>query len=103
MWWCGNAGGSTHPVGGKLANAFGLYDMHGNVAEWCKDVYDDNFYELAAAAGPDPVATSGSELRVRRGGPFSAFATNCRSADRPDFLPTDRSPELGFRPAWPLP
>ena len=79
MWWCGNSGVATHPVGEKLPNDFGLHDMHGNVLEWCRDAYDDAFYGKPEAAGPDPLATPGSGLRVSRGGDFS-FNARCTPA-----------------------
>jgi formylglycine-generating enzyme required for sulfatase activity len=71
-WFVGNAGGSHHPVGTKEANQFGLFDMHGNVFEWCEDVYNAGFYATPEAAGPDPVATSGSVTRGIRILPVAA-------------------------------
>jgi formylglycine-generating enzyme required for sulfatase activity len=103
MWWCANSGSTTRPVGTKQPNPFGLFDMHGNVWEWCEDVYDSGFYGKPEAAGPNPVATSGSGLRVFRGGGWPHPATFCRSADRFVSSPGGRSLTLGFRPARPLP
>ena len=108
-WWCGNSdtgnGRATHPVGAKLPNSLGLYDMHGNVFEWCKDVYDPSFYEKPEALLANPVSTSGSENRVIRGGGFSDFASSCRSANRFELRPSNRSHDLlvGFRPVRTLP
>jgi serine/threonine protein kinase/formylglycine-generating enzyme required for sulfatase activity len=85
-WYKENSGGATHPVGRKKPNVFGLYDMHGNVLEWCRDVYDERFYEKPEASGRDPVndppEPTPPERRVLRGGPFNGQASYCRSADR---------------------
>ena len=65
MWWIGNTPDPpgnfpypTSPVGQKLPNPLGLFDMHGNVSEWCEDAYDATFYSKPEALGPNPVATS---------------------------------------------
>ena len=97
-WYSGNSGGMTHDVGGKLANQFGLHDMHGNVLEWCEDVYKADFY-ADDVPGFDPVSTSGSERWVLRGGDFAFPAGSCRSANRCFNVPSLRIPLLGFRPA----
>jgi len=102
-WYGGNAGFTTHPVGEKLPNQFGLHDMHGNVWEWCEDVFNASFYGTPEAAGPDPVSTSGSGARVNRGGTVSGFARYCRSAHRNGDLPFNRNINNGFRPLRPLP
>ncbi len=101
-WYFDNSGSETHPVGTKAANQFGLHDMHGNVWEWCEDVFDANFYGTLAAAGPDPVSTAGSGLRVSRGGSWNGFARTCRSAFRYGNHPGFRY-SFGFRPLRPLP
>jgi len=105
MWWCGNAASTTHPVGDKDPNPFGLHDMHGNVWEWCEDVYDAGFYEKPEAAGPNPVSDAGSTKRVFRGGSWHDIhnAARCRSANRSGPLegglpPTTRGSDVGFRP-----
>ena len=108
MGWQGNY--PSHPGGLKKPNDFGLYDMHGNVAEWCQDVYDERFYSKAEASMKDPVCRTGSGDRVYRGGGWEMAAFLHRSAAR-SHSPTNgprvqRSPPgyLGFRPAfWPLP
>jgi len=77
-WYQSNSGGKTHPVGTKQPNAWGLYDMHGNVAEWCADRYGD--YSPGSVA--DPTGPSSGSLRVIRGGAMAHGASQCRSAYR---------------------
>ena len=81
-------------------NGFGLYNMHGNVWEWCDDVYDEGFYSRAEANVRDPVCRSGSESRVIRGGCWGSLAGGCRSAQRNHSLPSTRQNVIGFRPAY---
>ncbi|MCX7018180.1 MAG: formylglycine-generating enzyme family protein, partial [Candidatus Sumerlaeota bacterium] len=94
-WYCGNAGGTTHEVGGKLPNAFGLFDMHGNVYEWCEDWYHDS-YTGAPADGSAWVTPVGS-YRVLRGGLCNLLPRYCRSADRLYFNPDSKYTNYGFR------
>jgi formylglycine-generating enzyme required for sulfatase activity len=91
--WFGNSDSSTHPVGEKKPNAWGLYDMHGNVWEWCQDWY--SAYPSGSAMDPTG-ATSGSN-RVLRGGGWSTLARFCLSADRGGSTPENRDDYLGFR------
>ena len=93
MWYCGNDG--AKPVGMKLANTFGLYDMHGNVWEWCEDWYHSS-YSRAPADG-DAWASPTASYRVIRGGSWNSFAGGCRSADRNSCMPTSRPDYVGFR------
>ncbi len=94
-WYQDNSGNTTHPVGEKLANPWGLHDMHGNVSEWCLDWYR-NFLDgenLIDPAGP----TLGA-LRVNRSGNWGDLADLCRSASRSGFVPSGTRRILGFRP-----
>ena len=92
-WFRSNSDSKTHPVGEKKPNAWGLYDMHGNVWEWCQDWYGD--YPSGSATDPTG-ATSGS-IRVIRGGSWGNDARFCRSASRGRSTPGSRRHYLGFR------
>lgn len=86
----------TKPVGKKELNAYGLYDMHGNVFEWCYDGYDGSFYSKAAATNDDPKNISLTN-RVRRGGHYYDSVNSCRSAYRYYAEPTAIYDTVGFR------
>ncbi|MGD9248136.1 MAG: SUMF1/EgtB/PvdO family nonheme iron enzyme, partial [Desulfobacteraceae bacterium] len=83
----------THAVGQKPANPWGLYDMHGNVWEWCQDWYGD----YPSGSKTDPIGPRSGDYRVRRGGSWRSNATNCRSAHRYSFTPDSRYDNTGFR------
>jgi formylglycine-generating enzyme required for sulfatase activity len=96
-WYDTNSGGGTHPVGGKTANAAGLYDMSGNVWEWCWDWYDTIGTGSATnPAGPLTVPIS-TPYRVIRGCSWSYIASFCAVACRANPSPVDRWDHLGFR------
>jgi formylglycine-generating enzyme required for sulfatase activity len=92
-WYGANAGRKTHPVGQKLPNAWGLYDMHGNVWEWVQDWYG----AYAAAAVSDPTGPASGSIRVLRGGGWTNGAAFCASAHRCGEGPGNRRSYLGFR------
>jgi formylglycine-generating enzyme required for sulfatase activity len=92
-WYDKNSGGKTHLVATKTANAWGLYDMHGNVWEWVQDWYGD----YSAVAVTDPVGPNTGSFRVYRGGSWSNWAQYCRSALRDFHSPDIRYNNLGFR------
>jgi formylglycine-generating enzyme required for sulfatase activity len=79
-WFADNAGGRTHPVGKKKPNPWGLFDMHGNVPEWCWDRYDRGYYRSSPVI--DPAGSGRGETRVFRGGGFNVSANETRSAAR---------------------
>ena len=103
-WYDANSGDRTHEVGTKSANAWGLYDMHGNVGEWCEDLDDRKLYEdwdgwedyekpnIQNLINP----TRGS-FRALRGGNWRYFAEACRSAASVAAEPTGRDSSMGFR------
>lgn len=96
-WYYNNAPG-TCPVGTKLPNAWGLYDMHGNVEEWCADWYYKLYYQ-DQSAGTDPAgpASSPTDVRVRRGGAMNIAPRFIRSASRNYRWPTKFTFDCGFR------
>ena len=92
-WYKYNGDETSHPVGQKQPNAWGLYDMHGNVAEWCLDWYGD--YPTEAVT--DPVGPGTGNYRVYRGASYSSTGSWCRSAYRLCVFPTSSYNNLGFR------
>ena len=93
-WYTDNSGGSTHIVGSKRANALGIYDMSGNVWEWCKDWYASSYVSYDTN---NPVGPSSGSYRVYRGGGWYSSASNCRVASRNYDSPGFRGYSLGFR------
>jgi formylglycine-generating enzyme required for sulfatase activity len=96
-WFDGNSDSQTHPVGKKAPNAWGLHDMHGNVWEWCQDLYDSAAYSKRASGGSDPLNLSVGDKRVLRGGSWGNPAESCRAAHRVRAEPGTRHKCYGFR------
>ncbi|MDR0313633.1 MAG: formylglycine-generating enzyme family protein [Treponema sp.] len=96
-WVDTNSNGMTHEVGKKTPNAYGLYDMHGNVYEWCWDWYDANYGGAAGESATDPVGAASGSYRVFRGGYCFNSAQFARSAFRYYINPYFRDYYFGFR------
>lgn len=94
-WYSDNSGGTTHEVGTKQANELGIYDMIGNVMEWCQDWYGETYYEKSSTTDPQGPASGTS--RVLRGGSWGSGARSCRVAYRIYFNPGGRFNDDGLR------
>jgi hypothetical protein len=92
-WYCGNSDSKTHPFGQKQPNAWGLYDMHGNVCEWCEDWH--GLYSSSHVT--DPIGRSSGTSRVLRGGSWKFSARSIRSASRAKNFPHFGLNFYGFR------
>ena len=93
-WYDNNSNSQPHPVGTKKSNAWGLHDMHGNVAEWCSD-----WYASQPQGGVDPIGALSGSGRLYRGGCWFNDMCYCRAAGRFSGAPTDLNIALGFRVA----
>ncbi|MCA9542479.1 MAG: formylglycine-generating enzyme family protein, partial [Myxococcales bacterium] len=98
-WYDKNSGGKTHPVAQMAANPWGLFDVHGNVREWCVDWLGN----YPAEPQTDPLGAPRGEDRVVRGGSFGDSADGARSAGRVRWRPWFRDGHVGFRLARPAP
>ncbi len=92
-WYCGNSGKKPHPVARKKPNVFGLYDMHGNIWEWCEDWYG----AYPSGHVTDPTGPSSGAGRLLRGGGWHEDATDCRSALRVGRPPGSKAGTIGLR------
>jgi len=98
-WYRPNSDGQTHAVGQKKPNAWGLYDMHGNVFEWCQDMYGP----YPAGEVVDPTGLAGGVSPTFRGGSWHGAANTCRSAWRRSYALSTRDCIVGCRVALRMP
>ena len=102
-WYMDNSSDQTHDVAGKLPNAWGLYDVHGNIWEWCSDWYSETYYGERPDPDTDPRGPASGDYRVVRGGSWSGSAKSCRSAPRLGRWSGVRYHRVGFRIAAGIP
>ena len=93
-WYTNNSGSTTHDVGMKSPNELGIYDMSGNVLEWCSDWYGASYNSNAQT---NPTGPSGVSKRVFRGGSWHYSANGCRVSFRINLTPSLRNNDIGLR------
>jgi len=99
-WYGDNSGGRTHEVGKKPPNAWGLYDIHGNVWEWCWDFVNfggENYYDFAPDPDTNPLGLNSGNRRAERGGSWKSPPNRISSSYRERYRPHNSSNDLGFR------
>lgn len=96
-WYYINSYNQTHDVGQKMPNELDIYDMSGNVSEWCQDWYDPNYYSLSEENENNPTGPATGEQRVGRGGNWMTEASSCRCFCREAYLPSTKGWALGLR------
>ena len=94
-WYRGNSDNKPHPVKGKSPNELGIYDMGGNVLEWCEDWFSGDYYKSSPKS--DPKGPSAGESRVTRGSNWHSSVGFCYVFIRNEFIPDDQSSGIGLR------
>ena len=94
-WFVDNSEEKTHPVGEKKPNGLGIYDMTGNVWEWCQDLHDDNYYKKSPVKNPQ--GPPRGQARVTRSGSWASKSWELRATARGRIFPENKNPGLGFR------
>jgi sulfatase modifying factor 1 len=94
-WYLANSKGATHPVGQKEPNAFNLYDLHGNVWQWCQDWYSNDYYGKSETENPQGPAKG--TAHVLRGGAWICYSSGCGSTHRAGRPSLVREEHIGFR------
>ncbi len=97
-WYCANSDDAPHTVAAKEPNAWGLYDMAGNVREWAWDWFEVGYYATRPDPDSDPLGPTEGSARALRGGSFSTEASYCRAASRDGDYPNTRDKDRGLRP-----